>query len=1485
MANERTDADALDLDVPSLSDIGEPPKPKEGVWHKILRLTNPVASYGAKTLGKAMGVTFPEPPMSWADLALAQLPAAAPPGEKVLAGLVGMGADVATDPLQWVSLGAGEIPETVAVARDLSHILGPTEKEALKLGEGFPAATVGDVVRERIKPAILRVKTDKLKEVSDLAARKRLADAHFDLLDPLNPREVDHDKYLEKMFSYKPEDVESLSRDIFNKLNEEKSVLRFKVPFVGMKPKRIPGLQGPQALMERIGDFFRGRKPYSPEMGSLLGDLLQSAQRPSTLDAIHAPTLQEIADSRRLHRVISSELEQTPDLERLVRGAYFRHKVAPVGAEGIQQGGIGMREAAGGAKREFESLLRQQKEGSEEVNTFRDLVNLKDKNPGLVANQIDKTIDALKNAKLAVVGPYNFAHLFELGRLARMYEMIPKEKFSEIASLVSEHLKPETMKALDETLGKIPIARDLVELGGKPISSWNFEFFKDAPAIIDKFGEIDEKAIANKLIRGIDLNPTEREFIQGTTDLVMNSEDPAIIRQFVERVKSQFPNFEIILGHALESPRVTARVYAPYSEIVKGFPKVADGIPAINRWFGGLLSREFPGVEIHPETIKIRELLASSRKKLGERPVRASQHPEVIQSILDAKSDRINEPAIHSFMKTFVPGVYDEPRAQIENALEDGQEAVSLQAKTDPVVLPGFKYPAEIQAIISPGLPRDPEMLGRYSPEDWRSGHWIQNFLFEETGLISNVLKRIGLQNTAVGKGWESAKGAFSPQMKWLYGKARTAFSNAFGLPKDAIQAQWQYEADLNTAFMQTQDMLDMLGHEWGSLRKDGVDIGKFMESVFLARAYDHPDSLALRDEALLSLEGMLKNPEDAKRILGDLQALHDQAFSLYGPDAYKVNYTEWQIVGKDRNAFLSRYSKEDLPTVGVDKFVGGSPFMEKRKHFRNFAEYEKFWGPELQDYLKENPKAQVGMLRRADRAIAYYFHEAKRFQAARRFMESLPKVLPGQFAHYTQIENMKRAVASGLANAAVDETAKDRLRRWGVLLDQYKYFPDLTKQLEAHVLFKKLDGYMVNPDMVPWLRNVIATMTRDISDDYASHLINALSGLMNSYKILVVLNPNHALRIADDYTISEAGQRWLWSNIGRFRAALKEKSANALYREAIAANLFQHGQHEWREPFYRTVLEEGTERKGLFDTVVSPINRLVWDADKTMRLSVYSFYREQRGFTPFMAAEATNHFLVDYALRYMPPKTKRMARLIFPFYAWWSGNLALHATEFVKQPEKYLARLRFIEALNTGNAGHDMEQNPQGFLERTDLGISPVTGTHIYVNVPGLMPSLMAKSLADLVYMNGMLGVWFWLRSRMWPPFQAVFTAGQGGYGQSPDKMRQDLSQRATEYAQGMAKDSMYGMLQALWAPRQIVTIPAQAARAAVHGKLWEYLNPLGGTEPFSSALGMEPRYYPRPKMDSGVNAKVFQAWDQQVGRWLFGEPWPEEPTPEIRF
>jgi len=183
------------------------------------------------------------------------------------------------------------------------------------------------------------------------------------------------------------------------------------------------------------------------------------------------------------------------------------------------------------------------------------------------------------------------------------------------------------------------------------------------------------------------------------------------------------------------------------------------------------------------------------------------------------------------------------------------------------------------------------------------------------------------------------------------------------------------------------------------------------------------------------------------------------------------------------------------------------------------------------------------------------------------------------------------------------------------------------------------------------------------------------------------------------------------------------------MYQLGLKHGLTPFRGHEYQVPLVDRIMSEMRPIEGNRQAAAAivrdyrlrggPGSKVTFDImDQAVKQAKFEEMLEQ-GIPAHHAADLANHYLIDYSLRWMNPNLRNTAYAIFPFFAWKIGNWAVHPTQFLERPGRYMVWNHLREAVTNFFTGDQSGEYYDALTEMAAGGMiipleDPVTGNQM---------------------------------------------------------------------------------------------------------------------------------------------------------------------------
>lgn len=297
------------------------------------------------------------------------------------------------------------------------------------------------------------------------------------------------------------------------------------------------------------------------------------------------------------------------------------------------------------------------------------------------------------------------------------------------------------------------------------------------------------------------------------------------------------------------------------------------------------------------------------------------------------------------------------------------------------------------------------------------------------------------------------------------------------------------------------------------------------------------------------------------------------------------------------------------------------------------------------------------------------------RTMANRRYIAELQQVLP---AHVMPVMNANPKTNPALVRHLQSTGFQDLgeiirpLRGWWVRKPLYDF---LSKHSAGNLSNLESENFLVDWVMKSqwYLKRLNTTMTPFHAKNI---LMNAL--IVGPWWTNAAAITKHVFKNPEELAARSRAERWL-SPLQAYKHSLESWHS---YKEADGVNLFAFKGQEATRPIMdrieTSMQAPATSGKWAANRAlqaakgVGPFDTALFDiSDRILKLSTYDKFRAM-GLSPRDAADAVNHFMIDYSMKWLNPEWKRKGYGWFPFFAWHAGNAMLHIPNMMENPVKY---------------------------------------------------------------------------------------------------------------------------------------------------------------------------------------------------------------------
>lgn len=461
------------------------------------------------------------------------------------------------------------------------------------------------------------------------------------------------------------------------------------------------------------------------------------------------------------------------------------------------------------------------------------------------------------------------------------------------------------------------------------------------------------------------------------------------------------------------------------------------------------------------------------------------------------------------------------------------------------------------------------------------------------------------------------------------------------------------------------------------------------------------------------SLKGILGDDATVNNVLqkinGNLKALQDREFAeerkLGMQGVYREHYHPYYLTGNEADKDIARR------LMSHTSEVGGLPFSDRTQISRHFRHQEKRFYPDqasVQAFINEvnEDPSLWGVDHKLDvkvgsnLAAAYAIRKSNQIKTLvnRDALAKINAVLPGGMVTMSLGPPSKKAVETGL---------------------NWKSLEPLIPSMSSHYVPEALYSYMEH--FVPEHRQ---------ADEVWGmfHKVNSwLARQMVRYNLVHLKNIG-SLAAVSGIDTSEVGKMidYAWknrhpfsrdyNNLERMSMALDE---HPIYQDSVR-NGITHFDPDTMGKSVDEMVEAAMKPPGsravayVKGSGLSPVQTLTFGVlDKAVKTAFYKQMLE-KGLPPTMAADWTNHFLIDYSARNLNPRLRMYGHALMPYFGWRVGNAMLHIPNALENPGKYIM-MNYVRDYLSDSIMHtnpyDREKMPAALTEAIFLPMRYATG------------------------------------------------------------------------------------------------------------------------------------------------------------------------------
>ncbi len=453
------------------------------------------------------------------------------------------------------------------------------------------------------------------------------------------------------------------------------------------------------------------------------------------------------------------------------------------------------------------------------------------------------------------------------------------------------------------------------------------------------------------------------------------------------------------------------------------------------------------------------------------------------------------------------------------------------------------------------------------------------------------------------------------------------------------------------------------------------------------------------------NVDRYLHKAEDNLSKLNDLEYAQEHKLSIAG--VFRKNYHPYYLSGDDRDKDILKDLMQGLNAGAPLPFQDFSQISTtfghaERRVFPDAASVQAFI-----DTINKNPAfysldhpldVRVG----SNISAAYAIRKSNQLRAIinRAALAKVKASLPGNMVMLNLTDPGQDAVKSAYKWTSLKDLIPS-MGHYYVPEPLYNYIsnfiPAHRQADEVWSMFHRVNNWLARM-MVKYsfshIKNIAALTTiSGVDVDEVYNILKYAFQNRNKYSKEFPVLERMAMAL-DEHPMYQESVR---NGITHFRGADQFKSPDELIEDSMKSS---------RARWYQYIAGDR-----------NPIQTLTFGIlDKAIKTSLYK-EMISKGLSPTMAADWTNHFLIDYSAKNLNPKLKRLGHALFPFFGWRIGNALLHIPNALENPGKYIL-LNYIRDYMSDSLFHSnpypREYVPEALTEAIFLPMRYSTGQQV---------------------------------------------------------------------------------------------------------------------------------------------------------------------------